>query len=122
MHMTGNGHCRLYSTHSAADNYHGLSQSVLGKLWSQWTIAFRNVRQGLAGAICRKSTITLKPSFLFLRQFSRSTNIIYPTMFEGKKFNPDTDISDLAGKTILVTGGRVRLDCQYSGCIAKTFC
>ena len=43
-------------------------------------------------------------------------------MFGGKKFNPDTDISDLAGKTILVTGGRVRLDRQYSGCIAKTFC
>ena len=25
----------------------------------------------------------------------------------GKKFNPDTDIPDLTGKTILVTGGSV---------------
>ena len=42
-------------------------------------------------------------------------------MFGGKKFNPDTDISDLSGKTILVTGGRVSFDCQYSECIAKIF-
>ena len=33
----------------------------------------------------------------------------------GKKFHPDTDISDLTGKTILVTGGTFRFDCQYSG-------
>ena len=28
-------------------------------------------------------------------------------MFGGKKFNPDTDIPDLTGKTILVTGGKL---------------
>ena len=35
----------------------------------------------------------------------------------GKKFDPDTDISDLSGKTILVTGGKItfRFDCPYSG-------
>ena len=30
-------------------------------------------------------------------------------MFGGKKFDPDTDISDLTGKTILVTGGRIHI-------------
>lgn len=28
-------------------------------------------------------------------------------MFGGKKFNPDKDIPDLTGKTILVTGGTI---------------
>ena len=36
-------------------------------------------------------------------------------MFGGKKFNPDTDISDLTGKTILVTGGILKLNRQGTG-------
>lgn len=32
-------------------------------------------------------------------------------MFGGKKFNPDSDIPDLTGKTIIVTGGIYRKDC-----------
>ena len=34
-------------------------------------------------------------------------------MFGGKKFDPDTDISDLTGKTILVTGGRIHIIIDY---------
>ena len=34
-------------------------------------------------------------------------------MFGGKKFNPDTDIPDLTGKTILVTGGMVEFPSRY---------
>ena len=30
---------------------------------------------------------------------------LHAIMFGGKKFNPDTEIPDLTGKTILVTGG-----------------
>ena len=29
-------------------------------------------------------------------------------MFGGTKFDPDTEIPDLSGKTILVTGGRIQ--------------
>ena len=36
-------------------------------------------------------------------------------MFGSKKFDPDVEIPDLTGKTILVTGGRLRFDCKYSG-------
>ena len=35
-------------------------------------------------------------------------------MFSGKKFNPDTDIPDLTGKIILVTGGIYSLESEYS--------
>ena len=35
-------------------------------------------------------------------------------MFSGKKFNPDTDISDLTGKTILVTGGIYSIKSEYN--------